>query len=576
MKKRYFRREQKYGIELPKTVKRALEIDTETGTTFWRDAIRKEMNTVGKAFKILESDEPIPVGHTLLSVHIVFDVKNTFQRKARLVADGHLSPDVSKSITYASVVSRESVRLVFMLAALNGLKVETADIQGAYLNAPCAEKYYIICGAEFGPQFEGHRAVIIRALYGLKSAGASWRKMCADVLIKELGFTQCKADNDVYLKPATKEDGSEYYEYVLVYTDDLLVISMDPRRILLFMDQHFLLKPDSIGKPTKYLGADIGTHIFPGDDGTEYWYMGSEQYVKEAVRNVETWLDLRGRSLKSKAASVLPLNYTPELDCTPLLTKDDIASYYPQLIGITRWMVELGRIDICTEVSVMSSYAAAPRVGHLEAMFHMFAYLKSHNRSKMVFDSTYVPMQEQPKPDWTKFYGDVKEELPPDMPQPRGKPVQMTTYEDSDHAGDKLNRRSRTGVLMYCNRSPIAWKSVKQLSVETSSFGSEFTALRTAVELSLGLRYKLRMMGVPIDGPIYIKGDNMSVITNSSVPESMLKKKSNSIAFHFCREESAKGTVVISYEPSQTNLADMLTKIQGGMERQKLVQRVLF
>ena len=239
-------------------------------------------------------------------------------------------------------------------------------------------------------------------------------------------------------------------------------------------------------------------------------------------------------------------------------------------------MVELGRIDICTEVSVMSSYAAAPRVGHLEAMFHMFAYLKSHNRSKMVFDSTYVPMQEQPKPDWTKFYGDVKEELPPDMPQPRGKPVQMTTYEDSDHAGDKLNRRSRTGVLMYCNRSPIAWKSVKQLSVETSSFGSEFTALRTAVELSLGFRYKLRMMGVPIDGPIYIKGDNMSVITNSSVPESMLKKKSNSIAFHFCREESAKGTVVISYEPTQTNLADMLTKIQGGVERQKLVQRVLF
>jgi hypothetical protein len=64
LKKRYFRKHQKYGIELPKTVKRALEIDAETGTTFWRDAIRKEMKAVGKAFKILDEGAQSPVGHT--------------------------------------------------------------------------------------------------------------------------------------------------------------------------------------------------------------------------------------------------------------------------------------------------------------------------------------------------------------------------------------------------------------------------------------------------------------------------------------------------------------------------------
>lgn len=212
----------------------------------------------------------------------------------------------------------------------------------------------------------------------------------------------------------------------------------------------------------------------------------------------------------------------------------------------------------------MAAFSAAPRVGHLEAVMHVYAYLKSHSHSRLVFDSSYVPIHEGEKPDWTQFYGDVKEELPPDMPEPRGMPVQQITYEDSDHAGDKVTRRSRTGVLLYCNRSPISWYSKKQSSIETSSFGSEFAAMKTAVELSIGLRYKLMMMGVPLDGPVFIKGDNMSVISNSSVLESVLKKKSNSIAFHYTREAAAKGIIVATYEPSQTNLADMLTKAQPG------------
>ena len=77
------------------------------------------------------------------------------------------------SLTFASVVSRESVRLAFLLAALNDLEVKTADIANAYLNAPCSEKLYIICGPEFGKEYEGKRALIVRALYGLKSSGAS-------------------------------------------------------------------------------------------------------------------------------------------------------------------------------------------------------------------------------------------------------------------------------------------------------------------------------------------------------------------------------------------------------------------
>jgi hypothetical protein len=461
-----------------------------------------------------------------------------------------------------------------MLAALNDLDVKAADISGAYLNAPCRERISIICGPEFGPENEGKRAKIVRALYGLKSSGAAWRSYLAQVLYNELGFNMCKADNDVWYRPAQKADGTKYYEYVLVYTDDILCVSANPFEILAKIDQHFMLKKESIGPPTRYLGASVEKFTFPDDD-KEYWCMGSEQYVKEAVRNVKNWLDKRGAKLKSKAPSVLPSNYAPELDASPYCSEDD-SSYYQQYIGVLRWAVELGRIDICAEVSIMASYCAAPRVGHLDAVMHIFAYLSTHKRSRIVFDSSYVPHVEQVKKDWSDFYRDAREEVPQDAPAPLGQPVQMTAFVDSDHAGDKMTRRSRTGVLIFANRAPILWHSKKQNSIESASFGSEFSALKTATELIEGLRYKLRMMGVPLEGAAYVKADNMSVIKNSTIPESTLRKKSNSIAYHYVRERCAAGVLQISYEPTGTNLADMLTKQQPGPKRSELAKKVLY
>jgi len=185
MKSRYFRREQKHGIELPKSIERVLQIDEETGTTFWRDAICKEMANNAKAFKILAPDASTPVGHTFVKCHMVFDIKQgTLQRKARFVAGGNMA-QAPPSITCASVVSRESVRIAFLIAALNDLDIEAADIGNAYLNAPPREKIHIKCGPEFGPELEGRCAIIIRALCGLKRSGASWRAFLARVLEEE-------------------------------------------------------------------------------------------------------------------------------------------------------------------------------------------------------------------------------------------------------------------------------------------------------------------------------------------------------------------------------------------------------
>ena len=105
------------------------------------------------------------------------------------------------TLTYASVVSRESVRIALTLAALNDLEVKAADIQNAYLTAPVSEKIWMTLRVEFGTDAR-KKAIIICALYGLKSAGASFRNHLADCMC-QLGYHSCKADPDLWFKAET-------------------------------------------------------------------------------------------------------------------------------------------------------------------------------------------------------------------------------------------------------------------------------------------------------------------------------------------------------------------------------------
>jgi hypothetical protein len=120
--------------------------------------------------------------------------------------------------------------------------------------------------------------------------------------------------------------------------------------------------------------------------------------------------------------------------------------------------------------------------------------------------------------------GDVQEAIPHNMPEPLGKDLDVCMFCDSDHAGEKRTRRSRTGFLIFCNMALIDWISKKQATIETSVFGAEFVATKHGIEKLRGLRYKLCMMGIPLTGLSYIYGDNKSKVTNSTRPESTLKR----------------------------------------------------
>ena len=575
---RVTKRTHKFGLEVPTSIEHAIKIDKANDNTFWQDAIAKEMYNVSIAFKILEDDEYLPVGYKQSSGHLVFDVKMDFTRKARWVKDGHKHPDPEAS-SYAGVVSRESIRILLTYAALNGIDVLAADIKNAYLQAPTSEKHYIICGPEFGLENIGKRAQIVRALYGGKLSGRDFwlhLRSCMDFL----GFESSKADPDVWMRPAVRSDGSEYYEYVLLYVDDCLVISENGKRVLMNeIGKYFELKKESIGPPTIYLGGQMRKVKL--DNGNECWAFGSSQYVQAAVKNVESYLQKKGQVLPSgrKCKNVLPQGYRPEIDVSEECDAAD-ASYYQSLIGILRWMVELGRVDINVEVSMMSSHLAMPRQGHLEMLLHIFGYLKVHHNAEMPFDPTYpeIDSSQFVRQDWSKtVYGEVEEELPPNMPKPRGLGFTMRTYVDSDHAGESVTRRSRTGFLVFLNSAPIYWLSKKQTSCETSTFGSEFVAMKQATEYVRGLRYKLRMFGIPCEEPTFIFGDNQSVLANTTAPDSQLKKKSNSIAYHFVRDGCARDEWRTTYVNTHDNPADLLTKpLAAGEKRTRFIRMLLW
>ena len=128
-----------------------------------------------------------------------------------------------------------------------------------------------------------------------------------------------------------------------------------------------------------------------------------------------------------------------------------------------------------------------PRQGHLVNALHIMSYLKIKHNSRLVLDPSYpgIDMSEfKSNKNWAPFYGDVQEAKPLNAPKPLGKEVTLRMFVDSDHTGDKSDRRSRTGFIIFLNMAMIKWYSKKQATVEGAVFRAKFVAMKQGVEAS--------------------------------------------------------------------------------------------
>ena len=177
--------------------------------------------------------------------------------------------------------------MALTIVALKDIEVKVGDVLDAYITAPITEKVWTILGPELVPD-TGKSALIVRALYGLKSAGTAF---CAHLALRmrKMGFTSCKADPDLWLKATTRPDNnSVYYSYILGYVNDILVVHHNAMSILNQLNEYLPLKPSLVGDPNIYLGSNLRhTRL---DNGVVAWGMSPSKYVHQGVKDCSSRL----------------------------------------------------------------------------------------------------------------------------------------------------------------------------------------------------------------------------------------------------------------------------------------------
>ncbi len=184
------------------------------------------------------------------------------------------------SVMYSSVVARDSIHLAFLIASLNDVDILSCNLENAFLNAPCCKKNWFEGGLECGED-KGKVLIVIHALYGLKSMGASWRSALADVL-SSLGYELMKADLVIWIHKAVCDDGFESYEMLFV---NILSLSHWMKEAIEEITKFYKVMDGSIKEPNIYLGANISKIQMP--DGREVWSSSTRNYVKSMIDVVE-------------------------------------------------------------------------------------------------------------------------------------------------------------------------------------------------------------------------------------------------------------------------------------------------
>ena len=545
----------KYGVLIPRNVNEALELDRKNGNDFWRVAICKEIEALQSmgTFKLLAKSkiEQVKSNYQYAPLRMIFDVKQDLRRKARLVIGGHVV-DSGPYDVYASTMKTISARILMLIASANKLDVLTGDIGNAYLYAKSNQKIYCRLGKEFNifdkdiPS--GSLATVEQALYGLPTSANRWHAHLSDTL-RQMGFTQSRFDSDVWIR-----ETKELYDYVGTHTDDLMVVSKDPREIMDALCKVYTIK--KIQEPDFHLGCNYKRN----SDGS--WSIGTETYVKESLMKVQ---DIIGKTL-GKEGTPMSDTCKPEHDKSELLCPKQ-HRIFQQLIGIAQWLITCGRLDLSFAINSLSRFSAAPREGHLKLLVRVFKYINQFPSKWIRIDhSDHIPKGTLEDPtkgkivEWMDYYPDAQEEIDKRCPKPKGKPLSTFVYFDSNYAHDEVTRRSVTGTVTLVGNTPVAWMSKRQGAIATSTYSAELCAARQGTEEAINVRYMLRSLGVPVFGKTKLIGDNLGSLISATQPGSPCKKKHSAVAYHYVRECNAAGIIEICKIGTEFNLADAFTK----------------
>ena len=221
------------------------------------------------------------------------------------------------------------------------------------------------------------------------------------------------------------------------------------------------------------------------------------------------------------------------------------------------------RFDIAVHGMSLSRFRDQPRKGHLDRAKRIVGYLLFLPGGAIRFrtgEPDFSSLKDQ-EYDWTRsVYSGACEQIPHNIPKPLGKHVQTTHYVEANLHHDLATGKAVTAVLHFLNQTPIDAYTKRQSTVETATYGSEFVAARTAVDQIIDIRITLRYLGVPIRDKSYMFGDNRSVVTSSTIPNSTISKRHHLASYHRVREAIAAKYISFHWKDGKSNPADILSK----------------
>jgi transposase InsO family protein len=487
----------------------------------WEAGIQEELATLKAAGTWELAD--LPAGANLVGSKWVFRAKkdaagHVVRHKARLVAQGFSQvPGVDFFDTYAPVATLSSIRTVLALAARLDLELCQIDIKGAYLNGKLTDDEVIYMRQPPGFESQVHPSKVCRlrkTLYGLKQSGRRWYQRLVEILVDELGFTQCATDQAVFFR---RRDPGEH-TIVVVHVDDCTIAA----KLMSQIDE---------------LKVMICKHVEITDLGALHWLLGIEvtrnrdahtislsqrSYVDSIIRRFN-FEDLKPVSNPMEPSTRLHSGQSPS-------TGAEYAAMrhipYREAVGSLMYASLGTRPDISYAVTTVSRFSSNPGPAHWDAVRRIYRYLLGTKDLKLTF-------------------GGVEKVL--------------TGYADADGSMGE-DRRAVSGYAFLIDGGAVSWSSKRQEIVSLSTTESEYVAATHAAKEALWLRSFIGQLFAPLPEPVTLFSDNQSAIALTKDHQYHARTKHIDIRFHFIRWVIEEGKLRLVYCPTADMVADTLTK----------------
>ena len=495
----------------PQTMEEALAGDCSKE---WKQAADAEYASLlqNETWDLVE----LPSGRQAIGSKWVFKVKcgsdwKVERFKARLVAKGYAQKHgIDYDETFSPVVKFQSIRVLLAFALQNDLLLHQMDVVTAFLNGTLEEDIYMQQPDGYLQQGKEHLVCKLKkSLYGLKQSPRCWNKVLTEFLTS-VSFVQSSADPCIYVQ------GGDCPIVVAAYVDDLIIAAKtedEMKQVKRLLQSRFMMT--DMGELHYFLGIVITYVVGESIELHQKQYSENmlKKYQLEDVKSVSTLADTNVRLQKNDGVSK---------------TVDPVV--YQSMIGSLLYAAVGTRPDISHAVGVVSKFSSKSSEAHLTAVKRIYRYLKGSLDVTLKY----------------KKSGDA----------------QLIGYTDADYAGDLDDRHSISGNLFLMSGGPVSWFSKKQPIVTLSTAEAEYmyVALSTATQEATWIRQLLSDFHVPLEQATIIMEDNQGAICITRNPVTRTRTKHIDIRYHYIREALARGTINLQYCPTETMVADILTK----------------